>query len=81
MLVQFHAQNPKDCSQTEMLMQGEVDSDEQAQAWFASCNAKWLEMKDQIPNDWQPMVCTEASEHFWMTAATLSERSQEHDRT
>ena len=68
MLVQLHAQNPQDAKQTEFLMQGEVNSDEDAKAWFALCGEKWEELKDLRTDGWIPMVCTETYEGFMMAA-------------
>lgn len=64
MLVQFHAQNPADAKQTEFLMQGEVNSDEDMGSWLNSLKGKWEEFKDIRPEGWVPMVCTETYEGF-----------------
>lgn len=69
MLVQLHTQDPCEPSSTVMLMQGEVNSDEEAAEWFKLCAVKWEEKKDLRPDGWIPMVCTESSEHFVMAAA------------
>ena len=69
MLVQLHAQNPANPKQTQMLMQGEVNSDVDAKSWFELCAVKWEEKKDLRPDGWIPMVCTETYEGFVMAAA------------
>ena len=68
MLVQLHAQNPEDPKQTEFLMQGEVNSDDDTQEWFQLCGAKWEELRGQRPTGWIPMICTETYEGFMMAA-------------
>lgn len=73
MLVQLHAQNPKEPSQTEFLMQGEVNSEADRKAWFELCTAKWEELKEQRPEGWIPMVCTEDFEGFLMAAPKQKE--------
>ena len=68
MLVQLHAQNPQDPKQTEFLMQGEVNSDNDAKEWLELCATKWEELKEHRPEGWIPMVCTETYEGFMMAA-------------
>ncbi|WP_417737354.1 hypothetical protein [Rosistilla oblonga] len=68
MLVQLHAQNPTDPKRSAFLMQGEVNSDQDAADWFTLCAAKWEELKTLRPDGWVPMVCTESYEGF-MSAA------------
>jgi hypothetical protein len=68
MLVQLHTQNPTDPTQTEFLMQGVVDSDEDNAEWLKLCEDKWLRSSETRPKGWRPMVCTETSEHFMLAA-------------
>lgn len=64
MLVQLHARNPKDPTQTEFLMQGVIDYESDFVGWNKLCKDKWEQMKDSIPNGWIPMVCNESYEGF-----------------
>jgi hypothetical protein len=68
MLVQLHAQNPRDPKQTAFMMQGVVNQDDDAKAWLELCATKWEELKSLRPEGWIPMVCTENYEGFMMAA-------------
>lgn len=77
MLVQLHAQNPNEPKQSEFLMQGQVNSDEDAKSWFELCATKWEELKEQRPEGWIPMVCTETYEGFlWAKAPAEDWKSE-----
>lgn len=69
MLVQLHAQNPKDPTQTEFLMQGVIDDESDFGSWNKLCKDKWEQMKDTIPHGWVPMVCNESYEGFIMKSS------------
>lgn len=73
MLVQLHWQNPSNPIQTEMVMQGETNSDDEVAEWFKLCREKIEERKDECPEGWGPMICTDTSEHFvWAAQKVVS---------
>lgn len=68
MLVQLHKQNRKDTSVTELIQQGVVNSDADVQEWFESCRKTWQTLTDVDPEEWMPLICTETSESFVVSA-------------
>lgn len=65
MLYQLHWQNPKELSQTIMVMQGEANSPDECDKLRKAFADKLRERRDECPEGWQPFVCDETSNHFW----------------
>ncbi len=62
MLIQLHWQNRDDLNQTEMVGQCGFDDAEKAMAWVKELIDR---RRDEMPEGWCPLVCTEDSPLFW----------------
>lgn len=60
-LAQFHWQDPKNPSKTEMVAQGKFDRADDLEKWVRRMAKNHA---DKCPDGWVPMVCTWDSEYF-----------------
>ncbi len=64
MLVQLHWQNPLQPTETLLVMQSEINSDEEGEELVKLCRETIEARKDECPEGWIPMVCDENYEGF-----------------
>ena len=69
MLFKLHWQNRANLKQTEMVAQGDFDDPEKLQAWTKELIER---RRNEIPEGWWTMICTEDSPYFWMAAKEKS---------
>ena len=77
MILQLHAQNPIQTSQTTFLSQFEVATEFDLEKLLASLFSKWLDMEPNRPKGWIPLVVTEESDLFWRTPDNPSTGTKE----
>lgn len=65
MLLQLHAQNPDNTSQTTLLSQLVIGNEIDFENWATDLYKKWFDMESQRPEGWIPLVVTEQSDLFW----------------
>lgn len=68
MLFQFHAHDPKNTTETVLLMQGEVNSETEATIFHERCMKIWSESPELIPDGWTPLICDENAPQFARSA-------------
>lgn len=61
MLVQLHWQNRANLRETIMVSQSDVASNDDVRTWL---NDVMDRRREEMPDGWIPMVCTEHSRHF-----------------
>jgi len=74
MLLQLHAQNPNNTSQTTFLSQLVIGNEIDFENWATDLYKKWFDMESQIPEGWIPLVVTEQSDLFWREPVVESSR-------
>jgi hypothetical protein len=69
MLFQLHWQHRADFHKTEFVAQAEANSPDELEAMQRHFAAIVERRKDECPEEWGPMICTEESPYFCMGVA------------